>query len=58
MEKVVNIYKLGEEPKSYVYWLTKTVQERIGALEFIRYQTYGDEIDKGLQRVLTITQRK
>lgn len=58
MEKVVHKYKSGEEPKSYMYWLTKTPQERIAALEFIRYQTHGNEIDKGLQRVLRIVKRK
>lgn len=36
MEQVVHIYKLGEEPKSYVYWLTKSVEERISALEILR----------------------
>lgn len=58
IEKVVHIYKLDEEPKSYVYWLTKSPQERIAALEFIRFQAYGNEINKGLQRVLRITKQK
>lgn len=58
MEKVVRKYQLGKEPKDHEYWLTKTPQERIAALEFIRYQVYGDEIDKGLQRVLRIVKQK
>lgn len=58
MEKVVHIYRKGKEPKSYAYWLTKTPQERIAALEFLRYQAYGNEIDKGLQRVLRIAKQK
>lgn len=58
MEKVIHIYKRGEEPKSYEYWLTKSVEERIAALEFIRYQAYGNEIDKGLQRVIRIVDLK
>jgi hypothetical protein len=36
MEKVVHKYKLGEEPSDLEYWLTKTPQERLAALEEIR----------------------
>ncbi len=54
IEKVVHKYKLGEEPKDYEYWLTKTPEERFLAVEELRYQWYGDEINKRLQRVFTI----
>ena len=37
MEKVVRKYKLGEEPENDLeYWLTKTPQERLSALEELR----------------------
>ena len=36
MEKVVHKYKLGEEPSDLEYWLTKTHQERLSALEVMR----------------------
>lgn len=36
MEKVVHKYNLGEEPNDLEYWLTKTPQERLSALEKIR----------------------
>ena len=36
MEKVVHKYNLGEEPSDMQYWLTKTPQERLSALEEMR----------------------
>lgn len=36
MEKVVAKFKLGEQPSDFAYWQTRTVQERIDALEQIR----------------------
>ena len=38
MEKNVRKYKLGEEPSDLNFWLTKTPQERLAALEIIRQQ--------------------
>ncbi|MCU0445271.1 MAG: hypothetical protein MUE85_10165 [Microscillaceae bacterium] len=38
MEKIIRRVKFGEESKPYIYWLTKTPQERIEALELIREQ--------------------
>jgi hypothetical protein len=40
MEKIIRRVKFGEEPKPYIYWLTKTPQERIAALELLRQQLY------------------
>jgi hypothetical protein len=36
MEKVVSIYKLGEEPAPELEWLDKTPQERLNALTGLR----------------------
>lgn len=36
MEKVVYKHNLGEEPNDLEYWLTKTPQERLSALEIMR----------------------
>ena len=36
MEKVIHKYKLGEEPDDMEYWLTKTPQERLAAVEQLR----------------------
>lgn len=58
IEKVVNIYKLGEEPKDRDYWLTKSREERLEALEFLRQQVYTeDDIKQGLQRVVRVIKR-
>lgn len=56
MEKVVKKYKLGEEPNDLEYWLTKTPQERLSALETMRAHyillAY-DGIKPPFQRVIT-----
>jgi hypothetical protein len=60
MEKAVHKYKLGEEPNDLNYWLTKTPQERLSALEALR-DLYIKLINNGhkprLQRVYTVTKR-
>jgi len=49
---------LGEESDEKVYWLDKTPQERLCALELLRQLNYGyDPATARLQRVLTVTQR-
>lgn len=43
---------MGEEPKSYEYWLTQPVEARIDAIEYLRSLYYSeDEINTGFQRV-------
>lgn len=58
MEKVVNKYKLGEEPKDRDFWITKSPEERLETLELLRQQIYTkDDIKQGLQRVIRIIKR-
>ena len=60
MEKIVRKFKLGEEPNDLIYWLTKTPQERLSALEEIRDLTIRlthNGIKPGFQRVCTIIKR-
>ena len=62
MEKSVKIYSLGKEPETDLeYWLTKTPEERLTALEVIR-QRYIDlkynGIRQGFQRVYRVIERK
>ena len=60
MEKVVKKYKLGEEPSDLNYWLTKTPQERLAALDKMReiyFQFFLNGIRPKFQRVYTITKR-
>ncbi|UPT68470.1 MAG: hypothetical protein M0D57_07510 [Sphingobacteriales bacterium JAD_PAG50586_3] len=55
----VKAYKLGEEPSDKEYWLTRTPEERIAAVEFLRTQYYGEAAMKaGLQRVFRIRKLK
>jgi hypothetical protein len=61
MEKVVHKYKLGEEPDDLEYWLTKTPQERLAAVEQLRINyiiIYGNGIIPRLQRVYRIVKQK
>lgn len=61
IEKVVHIYKRDEEPKSYVYWLTKPVEERIAAMSILReryFQMFKHESTGRLQRVYKIIDKK
>jgi hypothetical protein len=39
------------------YWLSKTPDERLEAVELMRRIIYGDEAAKRLQRVFEVTQR-
>jgi len=58
MEKVVHKAKLSEHNEirqNREYWLSRPVEERIGAVEFYRKQVYGD-IPR-LQRVARVVQR-
>jgi hypothetical protein len=57
MKKVVHKYKLGEEPSDLEYWLTKTPQERLAALEAIRQKVHGN-ISGKVERVITIIKLK
>ena len=52
---VTSLSAAGDEEK--VYWLSKTPEERLEALEFLRQIAYGyDPSSARLQRVLEITQ--
>ncbi|RDC61497.1 hypothetical protein AHMF7616_00076 [Adhaeribacter pallidiroseus] len=58
MEKrKIEFYTITEENTNYAYWMSKSPQERIAALEHLRNQYLTDKngIRQRLQRVLTIT---
>jgi hypothetical protein len=46
-----------DEGNDLAYWLTRTPEERLSALEFLRKQHY-DGPEPRLQRVLTVIERK
>jgi len=58
IEKVVTKCTLGEWSKikdDLRYWLGKTPEQRIEAMEYLRRQYYGDSA--GLQRTVRIAKR-
>jgi hypothetical protein len=53
--KVTSLFAQSDDKE---YWLSKTPEERLEAVELMRRIVYGDETAKRLQRVLDITQRQ
>lgn len=60
MEKVIKKTSIKEKQSDLEYWLSKTPQERLEALEFLRQQYIlsNKNVSSRLQRVLRITQQK
>lgn len=60
MEKVIKKTTTREKQSDFEYWLTKTPQERLDALEFLRQQhiNFNKDVQPRLQRVCTITNQK
>ncbi len=54
---VFKVASLFDESDEKAYWLSKTPDERLEAVELMRQIIYGDEAAKRLQRVFEITQR-
>ncbi len=52
------VFRLGEEPKNYLFWLQKSPQERLEAIEFYRLQSFNYATQSRLQRVYRIAQRQ
>ena len=60
IEKVIRRKKLTEPDTDLRYWMSKTCEERIAALETIReeYNSWRYNAKQRFQRVYTITKRK
>ena len=52
-----SIGSLFDKSDDKEYWLSKTPDERLQAVELMRHIIYGDEATKRLQRILEVTQR-
>ena len=53
-----SVVSLMDDPDDKEYWLTKTPQERLEALELLRQLNYGyDPTTTRLQRVLEVVER-
>jgi hypothetical protein len=60
MQRTIKKYKLNEEPSDLLFWLEKTPQERLQALEVLRehyIQFFLNGHRPGFQRVYTITKQ-
>lgn len=56
---VLSIGRLDDESDEKSYWRSKTPDERLAAVEFLRQVAYGyDPATERLQRVLEVTQRE
>jgi hypothetical protein len=60
MEKVIIISNRKESQNDLSFWKSKSVQERFDAIEILRlqYLQLNKNVQQGLQRVCTVTQRK
>lgn len=58
IEKVVNRRRLQDSSvrQDLAYWLSKTIEERYAAVDFLRRQYHGDSVR--LQRVVRVVKRK
>ncbi len=60
MEKKLKIVSLKDKNSDVNFWLTKTPQERLEALEFLRQQyiKYLGDVQQGFQRVCRVINQK
>lgn len=60
MEKVIKKTTLKDPSSDLKYWLTRSPQERLDALEFLRQQyiNFNKNAQSGLQRVCKVTNQK
>ena len=60
MEKVIKKTSTREKQLDLEYWLTKSPQQRLDALEFLRQQyiSFNKNVQSRFQRVCTVTNRK
>ncbi|MDD4029695.1 MAG: hypothetical protein PHX86_08365 [Caldisericia bacterium] len=61
IKKTVRRYRIDQEPNNYSYWITKTPQERIDALETIRSEYHAwrySDAEKRFHRVYRIVKQK
>lgn len=56
MEKVIKITNLKEKGNDFAYWMSKTEQERLEAIELLReqYIKYNQNVQQRLQRVCRV----
>lgn len=59
IEAVVQKFSIDAQPKERAFWMTRTPEERMAALESIRNEYHSDdESQQRLQRVYRVIKRK
>jgi hypothetical protein len=60
IERVVHVYSSFKDADKadLEYWISKTSDFRLEAMEYIRKKIYGNDASKRLQRIFEVTQRK
>jgi hypothetical protein len=60
ISKVVKKFNIDEQPNDFLYWQSKSYEERLNALEQIRaeYNQWRYNAEQGFQRVCRIVKRK
>ena len=60
MDKVLKIISLKNKHSDFAYWTTKSLNERLDAVEFLReqYIKFNKDVQPRLQRVCTIINQK
>lgn len=59
MDKVVKISSLKDKSSDFSYWITKTDQERLDAIELLReqYIKFKKDVQSRLQRVCSVVNK-
>ena len=59
ISKVVKRFNINKQPNDFVFWQSKTYEERLDALEQIRkeYNSWRYNAEQGFQRVHRIVKR-
>ncbi len=60
MDKVLKIVSLKDVQSDYTYWTSKSIKERLDAVEFLRsqYINFSKDVQPGFQRVCRIVNQK
>jgi hypothetical protein len=60
MEKVLKIVQLKDKQSDFVYWQTKSIEEKLNAIEFLRQQyiKFDKNVKPGFQRVCRVINQK
>jgi hypothetical protein len=59
ISKVIKKYKFNEQPNDFLFWQSKSYEERLDALEQIRkeYNSWRYNAEQGFQRIYRIVKR-